>query len=111
MLKERGAVAAAGSVSKEHTESALWHFKLGHVSLKAMQHISSLQGRINTRQLESCSICPLAKQCRLPFPVSNSKSSAVFKLVHLDIWGPYKVPTYDRKRYSVTVVDDFSRYT
>ncbi|XP_019228939.1 PREDICTED: uncharacterized protein LOC109210022 [Nicotiana attenuata] len=75
---------------------------LGHASLKAMKHISSLQGKINTRQLESCSICPLAKQCRLPFPVSNSKSTAILELVHLDVWGPYKAPTYDRKRCPYT---------
>ncbi|XP_075098913.1 uncharacterized protein LOC142175812 [Nicotiana tabacum] len=75
MLKERGATTAIESVSKEHTESALWYFRLDHASLKAMQHISSLQGRINIR---------------LPFSVSNSKSTTNFELVHLDIWGPYK---------------------
>ncbi|XP_016496788.1 uncharacterized protein LOC107815682 [Nicotiana tabacum] len=104
VLKERGAVVAAGSVSKEHTEKALCHFRLGHASLKAMQYISSLQDRINTIQLESCSICPLAKQCGLQFFLSNSKSTTIFELVHLDVWGPYKVPTYDRKRIPSSIL-------
>lgn len=28
----------------------------------------------------------------------------------MDVWGPFKVPTYNRKSYFVTVVDDYSRY-
>ncbi|XP_019228552.1 PREDICTED: uncharacterized protein LOC109209691 [Nicotiana attenuata] len=29
----------------------------------------------------------------------------------MDVWGPHKVPTYDRKLYFVTIVDDYSRFT
>ncbi|XP_070026613.1 uncharacterized protein [Nicotiana sylvestris] len=29
----------------------------------------------------------------------------------MDVWGPYKKSTYDRKHYFLTVVDDFSRAT
>jgi hypothetical protein len=41
-----------------------------------------------------CNICPLAKQTRLIFSPSTSKSSnAPFDLIHCDIWGPQKLPT------------------
>ncbi|XP_070013032.1 uncharacterized protein [Nicotiana sylvestris] len=33
-----------------------------------------------------------------------------FNLVHLDLWGPYKIPTFDKKHYFLTVVDDNTRY-
>lgn len=46
-----------------------------------------------------------------PFPLSLSKSSGVFDLVHVDIWGPYAYPTYDGFKYLNTKVDDFSRAT
>ncbi|XP_019248396.1 PREDICTED: uncharacterized protein LOC109227652 [Nicotiana attenuata] len=34
-----------------------------------------------------------------------------FDLVHMDLWGPYKTPTYDGNRYFLTVLDDFTRMT
>lgn len=34
-----------------------------------------------------------------------------FTFVHMDLWGPYKIATWDNKHYFLTVVDDYSRYT
>lgn len=31
--------------------------------------------------------------------------------MHIDVWGPCKVATHDRKYYFVTLVYDYSRYT
>ena len=59
----------------------------------------------------NCHICPQAKQKRLKFPDSLHKSSVIFQLIHADVWGPYRTPTYDRKHYFVTIVDDNSRFT
>lgn len=60
-------------------------------------------------ELKICTICPLAKQHRLPFPHSTSMSSLPFQLLHVDIWGPFKIPTRDRNRFFVTIVDDCTR--
>lgn len=38
-------------------------------------------------------------------------SKHVFDLLHCNPWGPYRVPTYNKKRFFVTIVDDYSRYT
>ncbi|GKA91257.1 hypothetical protein Tco_0813127, partial [Tanacetum coccineum] len=38
-----------------------------------------------------CEVCHKAKQTREPFPLSDHKSLDVGELVHLDLWGPYKV--------------------
>lgn len=32
-------------------------------------------------------------------------------MIHVDVWGPYRTPTYDRKQYFVTIVDDYSRFS
>ena len=34
----------------------------------------------------------------------------MFDVVHMDLWGPYKTPTLDRKHYFLTIVDDYSRF-
>lgn len=56
-----------------------------------------------------CQICPAAKQARRIFQNSSTKTSARFELIHLDIWGPFKEPTYNHCKYFATIVDDFSR--
>ncbi|GJS57750.1 hypothetical protein Tco_0652534 [Tanacetum coccineum] len=38
-----------------------------------------------------CDICQKAKQTREPFLLSEHKSIVLAELVHLDLWGPYKV--------------------
>lgn len=58
-----------------------------------------------------CIVCPLAKQSRLPFPLSTIVSGSCFYIIHGEVWGPYRVPTYDGKRYFPTLVNDHSWYT
>ncbi|GJT62024.1 ribonuclease H-like domain-containing protein [Tanacetum coccineum] len=38
-----------------------------------------------------CETCQKAKQTREPFPLSEHKSFVLGELVHLDLWGPYRV--------------------
>ncbi|GJS49218.1 ribonuclease H-like domain-containing protein [Tanacetum coccineum] len=45
----------------------------------------------------------LAKQTREPFPLSDHKSKNLSDLVHLDLWGPYKVTSSEGFRFFLTV--------
>ena len=42
---------------------------------------------------KDCIVCPLAKQKRLPFPFDNKRVVHSFDLVHMDVWGPFSIPT------------------
>lgn len=53
----------------------------------------------------------LSKLTKLSFQHSTSVSKALFHLLHCDIWGPYRVYTYNNKRLFITIVDDHSRFT
>ncbi|XP_055826323.1 uncharacterized protein LOC129894684 [Solanum dulcamara] len=99
------------AVVSENADAKLWHLRLGHPSTGIMQDIKSLKHFSDKNMSHNCEICPLAKQCRLKFPVSNSKTLRVFELIHVDVWGSYSKPTPNRKNYFVTIVDDHSRYT
>ena len=59
----------------------------------------------------NCIVCPIAKQTRLPFPTSMSLSNTCFDIMHVDVWGTYRVSNYDEKRYFLALVDDKSKYT
>lgn len=74
-----------------------------------MHFIPDIPHALSDAQL--CLTCPMAKLSKLPFDLSDSHSPEKFGLVHLDIWGPYKVPTKGNLRYFLTIVDDHSRYT
>ncbi|GJV62363.1 putative RNA-directed DNA polymerase [Tanacetum coccineum] len=56
-----------------------------------------------------CETCQRAKQTREPFPLSDHTSKFWGDLVHLDLWGPYKVSSSEGFRYFLTVVNDFTR--
>lgn len=43
--------------------------------------------------------------------MSTNKADGPFELLHMDIWGPYALPSIYKQRYFLIIVDDFSRYT
>lgn len=53
----------------------------------------------------------MAKFTKLPYAFSDSHVSECFHLIHIDIWGPYKVSINGNFRYFLTIMDDCSRAT
>ncbi|GKD04394.1 putative RNA-directed DNA polymerase [Tanacetum coccineum] len=87
----------------------IWHNRLGH---PANQVINLLKGTLNLNHIKNdlpCDVCHKAKQSRESFPLSEHKSTVIGQLIHLDVWGPYKVVSREGFRYFLTVVDDYSR--
>jgi hypothetical protein len=92
--------------------SILWHNRLGHVSDMIHKSISVQFPFVPFKSHSTpCDICHYAKQKRLPFPNSNTRSSHIFELLHVDIWGPNGIVSVNGHKYFLTLVDDFSRFT
>lgn len=87
----------------------LWHNRLGHASVSKLKHINCIKPFLPTDN-QLCLTCPVAKFTKLPFTSSHS-SAKPFELIHLDIWGPYKVATRKKYRYFLTIVDDHTMMT
>ncbi|XP_071695611.1 uncharacterized protein [Rutidosis leptorrhynchoides] len=86
-----------------------WKYaRLGHPADPVLQ---ILKGSLDfdDGSILPCDICHKAKQSREPFSLSDHVSHDIGHLIHLDIWGPYKVTSIDGYRYFLTIVDDFSR--
>lgn len=95
-----------------HSVSAdLWHGRLGHPSNARLRLLSSnnLIAASDISKDSFCSSCPLAKQHRLPFPLSQELSLRSFDLIHTDIWGPTKNPSLSGARHFIIFVDDCTR--
>ncbi|KAM0007349.1 putative RNA-directed DNA polymerase [Helianthus debilis subsp. tardiflorus] len=91
-----------------YVKANLWHSRLGHPS---DQVLAVLKDHFDVKSIEHgpCDVCHRAKQVRVPFPLSEHKTKSVGELIHLDVWGPYKVTSYEGFKYFLTIVDDFSR--
>lgn len=60
----------------------------------------------------TCEPCIEGKLARYPIPkVAERKSTQPLDLVHTDLCGPMKTTTPGGKRFIMTMIDDFSRYT
>ncbi|GKC76681.1 putative RNA-directed DNA polymerase [Tanacetum coccineum] len=98
------------SISTCFVSRTLWHQRLGHPADPVLDVLkSSLNLDSQTISEHLCATCNKAKKIREPFPLSDHKSSKIGELVHLDVWGPYKVTSIDGFRYFLTIVDDFTR--
>lgn len=58
-----------------------------------------------------CQICPTARQGRQSFSHSSIKTDRAFQMLHIDIWGPYKVKSVSGCTQFLTIVDDSTRFT
>ncbi|XP_074364467.1 uncharacterized protein LOC141705373 [Apium graveolens] len=91
------------------TPVTVWHHRLGHAPLSKINLIPEISTTKTSSQI--CVTCPMAKFTKLPFTLSDSHAHKIFDLVHIDIWGPYKVCTKGNMKYFMTIVDDKSRHT
>ncbi|GKC88767.1 ribonuclease H-like domain-containing protein [Tanacetum coccineum] len=94
----------AFNVSKD-----LWHSRLGHPADQVLNVLKNDLNLSKNTSVSVCETCHRAKQTREPFPLSDHKSVKPGELVHLDLWGPYRVSSREGFKYFLTIVDDYSR--
>jgi len=91
---DRTKLSLAASADSNHktTSYELWHKRLGHAPYHRIKHVPNLvlQGEGH----KVCVTCPMAKFTRLSFPLASNRSPVPCALIHMDIWGPYRVPTF-----------------
>ncbi|GJV45376.1 ribonuclease H-like domain-containing protein [Tanacetum coccineum] len=103
-------IVSNSSIASCYVSKILWHQRLGHPVdqvLHVLKTALNLDGHYTSDHLSDT--CNKAKQTTEPFLFSDHKSTKIGQLVHLDVWGPYKVVSRDGFRYFLTIVDDFSR--
>lgn len=105
--------------AKNHNSNCLhsWHRKLGHRDPVAIKKIIDKKLG-NNIDISCCGIhgvcttCLEGKLTRKSFSKeSEKKSSEVLDLIHSDLCGPMQTETPSKKRYLMTMIDDYSRYT
>ncbi|GJS94102.1 ribonuclease H-like domain-containing protein, partial [Tanacetum coccineum] len=86
-----------------------WHSRLGHPSDQVL-NVLQKELAFDNNDLDHCEICQKSKQTREPFPLSEHKTSVLAELVHLDLWGPYKVTSKEEFRFPSSVLNGKSPF-
>lgn len=57
-----------------------------------------------------CETCLKAKQTRLPFGDKRLKATRPLEIVHTDICGPVDPSTWNKKKYILIFIDNFTNF-
>ncbi|GKC02130.1 retrovirus-related pol polyprotein from transposon TNT 1-94 [Tanacetum coccineum] len=96
--------------------STLWHKRLGHANMRLIQSLASKELVRNLPKLKFdqhfCDACKIGKQAHASYKAKNIVSTTrCLELLHMDLFGPSTVQSYEGNRYTLVIVDDYSRYT
>ncbi|GJT97563.1 retrovirus-related pol polyprotein from transposon TNT 1-94 [Tanacetum coccineum] len=97
-------------------KSMLWHRRLGHANMCLIQSLTSKELVRNLPKLKFdkhfYDACKIIKQAHASHKAKNIVlTTRCLKLLHMDLFGPSAVRSYRGNRYSLVIVDDYSRYT
>jgi transposase InsO family protein len=90
--------------------TSLWHSRLGHPSSTAINTLRNTFA-ISCNKVEPplCHSCQLGKHVRLPFTPSQTRNSALFDLIHCDVWTS-PVASISGCQYYLVLLDDYSHF-
>ncbi|KAJ9542306.1 hypothetical protein OSB04_028812 [Centaurea solstitialis] len=95
----------------------LWHKRLSHLNFKTLNQLcinNLVIGLPDFRytKVSLCSACEKGKQTRASFKSKQISSiSSPLQLLHMDLFGPVNVQSIAGKKYTLVIVDEYSRYT
>ncbi|KAJ9562067.1 hypothetical protein OSB04_007227 [Centaurea solstitialis] len=95
----------------------LWHKRLSHLNFKTINQLSIsnlVKGLLeNSFAKESlCAACEKGKQTKASFKSKQVSSiNSPLHLLHMDLFGPVNIQPMGGKRFTLVIVDEYSRYT
>jgi len=97
-----------------HETIALLHKRLGHVSMSRIKHMInagylSSETTLTTHNDHVCDACSLCKSTRSMFRHTFPECTYIFERIHMDVQGPFKVPSLFENNYIVGFIDAFTR--
>ena len=98
-----------------HVSTELMHKRMGHPSQQVMQHmhrhdcVKGMPDRLAATH-HKCDVCMRAKQARPCFHNSEFQATDNLELVHADVMGPFPVNSMGGSRFTLVIIDDYSKY-
>nr|GEW20533.1 retrovirus-related Pol polyprotein from transposon TNT 1-94 [Tanacetum cinerariifolium] len=98
-------------------KSWLWHRRLNHLNFGTINDLARkdlVRGlpRLKFEKDHLCSACQLGKSKKHTHkPKTENTNLEVLNTLHMDLCGPMRVQTINKKKYILVIVDDYSRFT
>ncbi|GKE69436.1 retrovirus-related pol polyprotein from transposon TNT 1-94 [Tanacetum coccineum] len=95
----------------------LWHKRLAHLNFKTINKLAKQNLVIDLPSLvfskvKPCSSCEKGKQHRASFKTKQTSSiKKCLHLLHMDLFGPVTPRFINHEKYTLVIVDEYSRYT
>ncbi|KAJ9542937.1 hypothetical protein OSB04_029443 [Centaurea solstitialis] len=95
----------------------LWHKRLSHLNFKTINQLSIsnlVKGLPESSFAKEslCAACEKGKQTRASFKSKQvSTINSPLHLLHMDLFGPVNIQSMGGKRFTLVIVDEYSRYT
>jgi hypothetical protein len=89
------------------------YHRLGHPSYEIVHRVirdNNLSCSSLANNESVCDACLRAKAHQLPYPTSSRQSSAPLELIFSDKRGP-AIDSFGGKKYYISFIDDFSKFT
>nr|GEU84135.1 retrovirus-related Pol polyprotein from transposon TNT 1-94 [Tanacetum cinerariifolium] len=99
------------------TKSWLWHRRLSHLNFGAINHLARhglVRGlpKLKFEKDHLCSVCAMGKSKKHSYkPKSEDTNQEKLYLLHMDLYGPMRIASVNRKKYILVIVDDYFRFT
>lgn len=107
-------IAATAGKQDSSVSIEIAHRRLAHASDRKVQqslpHLQGLKIQGGKKHSKQCTPCLAGKGHRLPLAKSRDITTEPGDIIHIDIWGPVSIPTYNHERYFATFTDDSTRY-
>ena len=89
----------------------LWHKRLGHISKERIQRLvkCDVLPSLDFTDFDVCIDCLKGKMTKHQ-KKGATHSSGLLEIIHTDICGPFDIPTFNKEKYFITFIDDYSRY-
>ena len=95
----------------------LWHKRLSHLNFKSINNLAkqnkvlALPSLVYTKD-KPCSACEKGKHHRASFKTKQTFSiKSCLHLLHMDLFGPVSPMSIHHEKYTLVIVDEYSRYT
>jgi len=84
---------------------------LGHIYKERMQRLvkNEILPNLDFTNLNVCVDCIKGKQTKHT-KKKVTRSTQLLEIIHTDICGPFDVNSFNKEKYFITFIDDFSRY-
>ncbi|GKA83244.1 retrovirus-related pol polyprotein from transposon TNT 1-94 [Tanacetum coccineum] len=95
----------------------LWHKRLAHLNFKTINKLAKQNLVIGLPSLvyskdKPCSSCEKGKHHRASFKTKQTSSiKKCLHLLHMDLFGPVTPRSINHEKYTLVIVDEYSRYT